>query len=155
MPESDAPDSARTNLASARRGKILLVEDEPLLGRALCEQLSEAHDVTLVTSGEEALSVFARATFDAVLCDIKMPSMGGEELYHAVLLAHPEQARRFIFMTGVGFAPELERFLIESGAPLLEKPFAIRRALRLIAERIELDSPSVASPPDRAESSPG
>ncbi len=136
LPEAEAPESGRATEHASRRGSVLIVEDEVLLGKALADQLSESHEVTLVTSAEEALGRIARQRFDAVLCDVKMPSMGGEELYRAVASRDPEQAKRFIFMTGVGFSPELQRFLAEVGAPMLEKPFPLRRALSIIAEHL-------------------
>lgn len=141
LPEAMAPDTARTVVHEARRGTVLVVEDEALLGRALADQLSEVHDVALVASAEEALGQFSRKRFDAVLCDVKMPSMGGEDLYRAVAARDPEQARRFIFMTGVGFSPELQTFLAEVGAPMLEKPFPIRRALAIIAQHLTTPEP--------------
>ncbi len=116
------------------RARVLVVEDEVLLGKALADQLSERHDVSVVTGGEEALAVLSSQKFDVVLCDLKMPTMGGEELYRRVVAMEPDIGSRFVFMTGVSFGPELERFLGDVGAPLLEKPFPIRRALAVIDE---------------------
>ncbi|WP_437805587.1 ATP-binding protein [Sorangium sp. So ce1078] len=45
-----------------------------------------------------------------------------------------ELAQGFIFMTGVGFGADVERFLASSGRPLLEKPFSAEDALSAIAE---------------------
>ncbi|NUP12157.1 MAG: response regulator [Polyangiaceae bacterium] len=137
VPEDDGPESgAPVDDTPRRRGSVLIVEDEVLLGKALADQLSEMHEVSLVTSAEDALGRIARQRFDAVLCDVKMPAMSGEELYRAVASRDPEQARRFIFMTGVGFSPELQSFLAEVGAPMLEKPFPLRRALGIIAQHV-------------------
>jgi signal transduction histidine kinase len=136
IPEESTPESAAFQATSLVRGSILIVEDEVLLGKALADQLSESHEVALVTNAEDALGRIARQRFDAVLCDVKMPAMSGEELYRAVAARDPEQARRFIFMTGVGFSPELQGFLAEVGAPMLEKPFPIRRALAIIAQHV-------------------
>jgi signal transduction histidine kinase len=119
---------------AATRARVLVVEDEVLLGKALGDQLSERHDVSVVTGGEDALAALANERFDVVLCDLKMPTMGGEELYRRVAAEDPDVGKRFIFMTGVSFGPELERFLGDVGAPLLEKPFPIRRALSVIDE---------------------
>lgn len=138
IPEPSEQDtqSPTEAIVAKRRGTVLIVEDEVLLGKALADQLSEAHDVTLVLTGEEALGKIARQHFDAILCDVKMPSMSGQELYRAVAGRDPEQARRFIFMTGVGFSPELQSFLAEVQAPMLEKPFPVRRALAIIAKHM-------------------
>ncbi|HTJ82051.1 MAG TPA: ATP-binding protein, partial [Polyangiaceae bacterium] len=134
----EAPDSSVPAEEPSTPARVLIVEDEVLLGRALADQLSEPHEVTVVSGSEEALARLAEEKFDVVLCDVKMPTMGGEELYRRVAETDKEQARRFIFMTGIGFDPELEKFLSHVGAPLLEKPFPIRRAQRVIAEMVAL-----------------
>jgi CheY-like chemotaxis protein len=133
QPEASEPPEPPTH-----RARVLIVEDEILLGRALADQLSTPHDVMLVTGGEEALTALETNAFDVILCDVKMPGLGGEELYRRVAELDREQARRFVFMTGVGFDPQFERFLAEVGAPLLEKPFPIRRAHRIISEIVGL-----------------
>ena len=129
--------SIRPDLRLMReRASVLVVEDELLLGRALAEQIGEVHDVKVATGGEEALALMTDGRFDAVLCDLKMPGMSGEDLYRHVERANPEQARRFLFMTGVGFGADIERFLVEANATMLEKPFPIERALSAIANVI-------------------
>ncbi len=138
LPAQSVPEAPQSGAVIARVGsqrvRVLVVEDEVLLGKALADRLSQSHEVTIVTSGEEALGALQRGTFDVVLCDLKMPTLGGEELYRRVVEAVPEMRRRFVFMTGVGFGPELEGFLDEVRAPLLEKPFPIVRALEVIAD---------------------
>ncbi len=115
------------------RGRVLIVEDEVLLGRALGEQIGEQHDVRVATGGEEAIEILREQRFEAVLCDLKMPGMGGEGLYRHLQRVDPEQALRFVFMTGVGFGAEIQRFLAD-GVPVLEKPFTMEQALSTIAK---------------------
>jgi len=133
-----APDSSMPAEVTPPHARVLIVEDEVLLGRALADQLSDPHEVKVVVGGEEALAVLAKERFDVVLCDVKMPTMGGEDLYRRVADLDREQARRFVFMTGIGFDPEFEKFLAQVGAPLLEKPFPIRKAQRIIGELVGL-----------------
>lgn len=115
------------------RRSVLVVEDEPALARALCEQLGGTHDVTLVARGDDAVRVLASRSFDAVLCDLRMPGLSGEAVYQRVALRDPEQAARFVFMTGVGFGAESKRFLEAVKVPVLEKPFTLDEALRAIS----------------------
>jgi CheY-like chemotaxis protein len=61
-----------------------------------------------------------------------MPELSGEAVYTRVRERDPEQAARFVFMTGVGFGADVERFLATSGRPVLEKPFSAEEALELI-----------------------
>jgi PAS domain S-box-containing protein len=113
--------------------RVLIVEDEPALARALAEEIGRRHEVVLVGGAEAALVRLGEQPFDVVLCDLRMPGLSGEALYARVLEQDPEQAEGFVFMTGVGFGAEVERFLGESGRPVLEKPFPATQALEAIA----------------------
>jgi PAS domain S-box-containing protein len=54
--------------AALRRGRILVVDDEPMIGELARRVLSADHDVVATTSGSEALSKFtAGERFDAIL----------------------------------------------------------------------------------------
>jgi PAS domain S-box-containing protein len=114
---------------------LLVVDDEAALGKALAEELGRIHRVTVVGSAEAAWALLAERRFDVVLCDLRMPGMNGEELYARVLEKNPAQARGFVFMTGVSFGADVERFLAESGRPMLEKPFPASAAIGAI-ERV-------------------
>lgn len=117
------------------RASVLIVEDEAPLGRALADQLGRVHDVTVAPSADAALGMLAAGQrFDAVLCDLRMPGMSGEAFYTHVAASDPDLARGFIFMTGVSFGEDVERFLAQSGRPLMEKPFSTEEALEAIAE---------------------
>lgn len=111
---------------------MLVVEDEVLLARALANELSRVHDVQVAAHATEALDILAKGAFDVILCDVRMPGMSGEALYEMVRSDRPHVAVRFVFMTGVGFGADFERFLSESGRPILEKPFSVEDALGII-----------------------
>jgi CheY-like chemotaxis protein len=106
------------------RARLLVVDDEQLIGSTIRRLLS-AHEVVALTDPREAL---ARLTdgehFDLVLCDLMMPQLSGMELYDAVAAARPEVARRMVFMTGGAFTERARQFLERTGHPQLAKPFA-------------------------------
>ena len=112
--------------------RVLVVEDEVLLARALVTELGRVHEVQLVANATEALGILAVQPFDVILCDVRMPGMSGDGLYELVRRDQPGVASRFVFMTGVGFGADFERFLSESGRPILEKPFSVDNALDII-----------------------
>jgi CheY-like chemotaxis protein len=127
-PVSSAP-------TATRRARVLLVDDEPSLGRALAAALRGEHDVVAVTSGQEALELFAvDDDFDVVLSDLMMPRMTGMALWARVNATRPELAARFVFVTGGAFTPEAAAFLDE-GRPQLEKPFDMAELRALLARR--------------------
>lgn len=119
--------------ATAERRTVLVVEDEVTLARRLASELGHVHSVTVVHRGREALRLLLEQSFDVVLCDLRMPDLSGEALYATVRERDAAQARAFVFMTGVGFLPEVQDFFRETGRPVLEKPFSVERALEAIA----------------------
>jgi len=61
--------------------RILVVDDEPQIGRVLRRSLSaRGYEVQVAVNGEEALDVFNTWTPDLVITDLSMPHMGGIEL---------------------------------------------------------------------------
>lgn len=128
-------DSSAGDHRADPRLRVLLVEDEVALARALAAEVGRVHDVVVVSSGQRALQALADERFDVVLCDLRMPGMSGEDLYERVRATNSEQAREFIFMSGIGFVPEVERFLAATGLPVLHKPFPTARVLQLIAQK--------------------
>jgi signal transduction histidine kinase len=126
-PQSPVPAAA---LPAAR---VLIVDDELSLARALAEEIGRLHHVTVAGGAEAALARLAESRFDVVLCDLRMPGMSGEALYARVREQDPEQAEGFVFMTGVGFGAGVEDFFAAPGRLLLEKPFPAGKALEMIA----------------------
>jgi CheY-like chemotaxis protein len=120
--------------APPRQARVLIVEDEPSLARALAEEIGRQHFVVVAPGADAAFSQLAASSFDVVLCDLRMPGMSGETFYAKLVDRDPVQAEGFVFMTGVGFGADVERFLEESGRPVLEKPFSAKAALETIAK---------------------
>jgi CheY-like chemotaxis protein len=112
-PRMDVP-----TLISALR--ILVIDDEVQVGRAVVALLSPEHDVFAVTRARAALEQLAMDdAFDVILCDLMMPEMNGMELYDR-LPAHYRE--RLVFVTGGAFTPQARTFLV--GREYLEKPFS-------------------------------
>jgi PAS domain S-box-containing protein len=107
-----------------RRGRVLVVDDEPLIGKSVQLLLSTRHDVVPLTSAREAYDrLMSGERWDAVLCDLMMPEMTGMDLYERVEKRAPELARRMVFLTGGAFTPRARAFLERARNPRVEKPF--------------------------------
>jgi EAL domain-containing protein (putative c-di-GMP-specific phosphodiesterase class I) len=81
--------SAATSGSGADEGKpharVLLVDDEPAISRSLARILTAAgHVVSTARNGEEAVALFATATFDVIVSDIRMPGMDGLTLLRSI-----------------------------------------------------------------------
>ena len=87
---------ARTAPPRAPRARVLVVDDEPLVGAVLRRTLVE-HDVTVVESARAALDrIAAGERYDLVLSDLLMPGLSGMDLYRELVRARPaaRSARR-------------------------------------------------------------
>ncbi len=122
-------------------GRVLIIDDEAALGRALAEEIGREHVVVVAGGAEAALAQLAAEAFDVVLCDLRMPFMSGEALYARVCERDFAQAEGFVFMTGTGFGVDVEAFLAASGRPVLEKPFSASAALQTIASVLKNRTP--------------
>ncbi len=69
----------------AKKGVVLVVDDEDALRRAFARSLEEAgFEVAQAATGKEALKLLESNQFDTVVSDITMPGMTGIELLRAV-----------------------------------------------------------------------
>jgi signal transduction histidine kinase len=120
-----------------RRGRVLVVDDEPMILRAVHRILSVDHDVLIVDHAAEALDrINAGERFDVILCDLMMPRITGMELHARIFAADPAQADRMVFLTGGAFTAEARGFLDAVVNLRIEKPFDPARLRELVAERI-------------------
>jgi two-component system NtrC family response regulator len=110
---------------------ILVVDDEPpqleLIGGFLKKQ---GFEVTLAESGETALQIFRRESFDLVLTDQRMPNLSGLDLLKAVRTVNPETP--VIVVTAYG-SIETAVSAIKAGATdYLTKPLNLDELLHRI-----------------------
>jgi CheY-like chemotaxis protein len=116
------------------RGKaILVVDDEPDVAEVLVEIFrDEDYRVDTAANGEEALERLGQCSYDAIVCDIRMPRLNGPGLYRVLQRCAPELVPRMLFLTGDTFSPETQAFLQQTLAPALDKPFVIDDILKAI-----------------------
>jgi CheY-like chemotaxis protein len=115
--------------------RVLLADDEPALAGAVADTLRDAgFEVTMAGDGEEALAKARAQTFDAVICDLRMPRVDGPTFYRTIAEISPPQARRVIFVTGDVTGTEAARFLDDSGCRWLAKPFRLAELLRVVRD---------------------
>jgi two-component system, NtrC family, sensor kinase len=107
------------------RKRVLLVDDQLAVARALARALGPEVDAVIVGSGSEALAVLRTgAWFDLVLSDVTMPGMSGTELFELTRALDASIVRRFVFLTG-GTGKEEEERIVATGARRLTKPTSV------------------------------
>ena len=115
---------------------VLVVDDEPMVGRAITRMLVPHHRVTAVLGAAEALAALSNGHFDAILCDLAMPDMTGMALHDKLQAEAPALAARMVFLTGGGFTREAAEFLDRVPNARLEKPFSPAQ-LRMAVARLQ------------------
>jgi CheY-like chemotaxis protein len=116
------------------RRRILVVDDEEAIRQLLTGVLEmDGHDVAIATNGREALDKVAASAFDLIITDIKMPVMGGPDMYKRLREEGNPLADRVIFITGDTVAPDTRKFLQGIDNTVLSKPFRLRDVRESVA----------------------
>jgi PAS domain S-box-containing protein len=115
---------------SLEAARLLVVEDDPVVGSILARALKMAERIDVATNGVEALELFAPGHYDAVLIDLSLPGMPGDQI--ATQIKQMDATVVTIMMTG---------WILEEGDPRLapfdyrlQKPF-VPQELRQIVGR--------------------
>jgi two-component system NtrC family sensor kinase len=119
-------ESSRVQLASpvGDQLRMLVVDDEASVRVALQRYFaSRGHEVETTASGKDALARLREGTFDAVIVDMRMPDLSGEELYEELRVKDPGHAERVLFTTGQLVDEHVRSFLASTGRPYIPKPF--------------------------------
>jgi signal transduction histidine kinase len=125
---------------ASRRGRILVIDDEPLIGGMITRTLSRGHEVLYAREAEAAFDLLERgAKFDVVLCDLTMPGMSGREVFDVLTARWPALASHLVFMTGGAFTERDRAYLQETTRPVLSKPFTAANLSEIVAQQLEPD----------------
>jgi len=126
--ENVAPPPPTEPDVSSRRRRALVVDDEESNAALVRRVLAGAgYDVESTTLSRRALVMIERTPYDAVIADVKMPELSGQELYGRACQIRPEMARRFIFITGDIDGQDTREFLDETRCSYFMKPFNLER----------------------------
>ena len=117
---------------------IVVIEDDPMVGRALALQLRErGYRVTLVGDGRTGLTTLrSEPHVDLVFCDLMMTGMTGMELADAVAKEAPGTVNKLVFMTGGAFSPRAREFVTLHHQRTVDKPFDIVEETRRRLEEV-------------------
>jgi signal transduction histidine kinase len=130
----DVPAPPRAPSLSPSHSRILLIDDEAAVGRALARSLASHHDVIVTSSGAEALArIVGGERFDVILSDLLMPQVSGMDLHEQLCSVAPDQAARLIFLTVGALSPTARAFLDRVPNPRVEKPVELPNLLAIIA----------------------
>jgi len=139
VPSSSLPDLAAPAPADAptRRLRVLIVDDDPLLLKSLCDTLElDGHIVVTASGGQAGIDTFRAArqpegAFDIVITDLGMPYIDGRHVASAVKTS--AEAVPVILLTGWG-----QRLVADGEIPahvdqVLSKPPKLREVRAALA----------------------
>ncbi len=120
-------------------GRVLVVDDDPIVAESLSEFLArEGYRTSTALSAPEALDRFRDASddeslpFEIVLCDLSLPGMSGIDLARTLLREHVGVS--IIMLTGYGTIESAVESLRVGAIDFLTKP-VLDNELRLALER--------------------
>lgn len=127
--------TARVPDVAARRKRILVVDDEPMLVDLVVEHLRDSHyEVETATNGRQALAAVARQRPDVVLLDINMPGLGGIDVLKEIVKTDPSIT---VIMVSGNTDVAVTAEAIRNGAfSYVPKPFDFRYLRHFIAASI-------------------
>jgi len=133
-----APDAAAAESlprqAGPASGRILVVDDEPHILHYMRATLEAwGHHVDVASDGRDALSRALAGCYDLIVTDVRMPNLGGRELYERLHRDAPDVAARVVFFTGDTVRDDTMEFLEQSGRPFLRKPFKLAELRHALA----------------------
>ena len=110
-----------------RKPSILVVEDDTDIQQLVSYNLIKSgFNVTCADSGEEALRLLAKETFDAMVLDLMLPGKDGGEVCRAVRSQEVTRALPIIMLTAKGEEDDIVAGLVCGADDYVTKPFSPR-----------------------------
>ena len=142
-PETSAPSTP----PPARNRQLLVVDDDRAVRSVMCQVAQRrGWDAVASPSAEEALAL-DWGNVDAVLCDLRMPGMGGAGLHDELTASDPSRLERVVFFTGDLASSDAIQFSDRCTRPLLEKPVDYDELFALLAHTVSSNETQPKVPP--------
>jgi two-component system, OmpR family, response regulator len=117
--------------------RILLLEDDPVLGESLQEMLQRnGFEAVWVTDGEAAADAAFESPFDLYLFDINVPLLNGYDLLGA--LREADDRTPAIFISALRDIASMTKGFAAGAEDYIKKPFDIDELLLRIKARIHI-----------------
>ena len=112
--------------------RVLIVDDEPSITRALAIACGRAGlEVLATTSADEAHLLVRQQHVDVLIVDLRMPEMRGDVFYHLASSIQPHLKHQTLFITG-DISPRAQELIAACGTPFLRKPFELADVLQAV-----------------------
>jgi len=140
-PTRDAVSPTAAPTAGIRGGRILLIDDEPIILEVGGDMLRElGYAVVARSDPAEALALYQQEwrTFDLVILDMVMPKLGGKELFLAMRETNPQI--KAILSSGYSLNGEAQCILDQGVLAFVQKPFNTAELQQTVADVLQSGS---------------
>jgi two-component system, NtrC family, sensor kinase len=125
--DAESPPSERA------RPRVLVIDDDAAVARAIARILSAEHDVSVeIDAGKAIECIQDGERYDAIVCDLTMTPVSGVDVYCALRRCAPELLLHLAFVTGGVFTAAAHELVATTKCPILSKPFARGDLLALV-----------------------
>ncbi len=107
---------------AAHKKHILIVDDDPLMLKAMREHLHEKYDVATANSGKIALKFLEKKKTDLILLDYEMPVEDGPAILKKLHAAESTKNIPVVFLTGIMESDKIQKALVQKPQGYLLKP---------------------------------
>lgn len=148
--EDQAPETGQPLVRPVRPARVLVIEDEPMVGEVLVDLLRSAgHAPRWATDGPAGLGLIdPAAPPDIALVDLGLPGMSGLEVAGRIRAAHPEVP--IVLVTGWADRIDPEALRRSGISQVVAKPFRTEEILRIVAAAVEKPRPAGSPEAPRA-----
>ncbi len=120
-----------------KRTRVYYVEDEPSLGKIVCDTLiSQGYDVEWETDGARVISYLDKNIPDICVLDIMLPNIDGYSLCRTIRGLYP--GLPVIFLTAKTGTSDLVLGFRSGGTDYIKKPFTIEELIARIENQLKL-----------------
>ena len=118
------------------RTRILIVDDEPAICRALSIALERAgYAVRVAQSGDGALAIINAEHVDLLLIDLRIPDTRGDVVFELAAATQPHLREQTLFMSG-DLSERAHRLILSCKCPCIRKPFELKELLATIESMV-------------------
>jgi DNA-binding NtrC family response regulator len=117
------PGQAKDSMAFGKKLRVLIVDDEPSICKALTMALSRSgYEAIAAQSGEAALAIIRSEHVDVMLVDFRIPDMRGDVIFQLASSFQPHLQYQTLFMTG-DITERAHQLIAACQCNFLRKPF--------------------------------
>ena len=118
------------------RGRILVIDDNPLMLKTIKEHLHEDYDVATANSGSVAFRFLEKRQVDLILLDYEMPEQDGPTVLKKLRNQPSTSDVPIIFLTGISDRKRIQKALVLQPDGYLLKPIDHDKLIKTIKQYI-------------------